>query len=124
MTSQQKACEQIVYAGQRLAGAADQWSAVDLVAIANCLSSLECSADVLSHALEILRESPPESISALRSNILELKENAARLERLTDSSASFLRCAPGLACDEPALYQAGGSVRITAPVAETRGMQA
>ena len=113
-----------MYAGQRLAGTADQWNAVDLVAIGNCLSSLECLVDELSHALEILMESPPDTVSAVRSNILDLKENAARLERLTDSSASFLRCAPGLACEEPALYQAGGSIRITAPVAETRGMQA
>lgn len=123
MTPRNRALDRIVQADQRLKQIAGRWNAVDLSAIGNCVSALEASSTDLCAAAEILKSSPARPGSPLRANVLDLKQSVARLERLVDASAAFLRSAPGLACDQPVLYQAGGVVRQPASFSETPGMQ-
>jgi len=123
MTPRHKAIEHIERAEQRVADAADRWNAVDLAAIGSCVSALEASATDLCAAVGILKGLPTGSGSLLRTNVLDLKRAAVRLERLVDASAAFMRSAPGLACDEPALYRADGVIRPVAPPSEASGMQ-
>jgi hypothetical protein len=123
MTPAENASETIARAVKAVTAAADRWDAVNLSEIDSCVTSLESSVADLNGALDILRQSPRLNVGTLVANIIELKNSAARLERLSDSAASFLRCAPGLESGEPTLYDAGGSMQHAAPSAEPRGMQ-
>jgi hypothetical protein len=124
VTSREKACGAVVSAAQGILGALEDWNAVDLEAIGKCLGSLESSAGQLDNAVKILRESPAEDLSSLHSFALQLKSAALQLERLVDSSAAFLRHAPGLACDEPGTYQVGGSFRASPTVGDEMELRA
>lgn len=123
MTPAENASETIARAVKTVTAAADRWDAVNLSEIDSCVTSLEISVADLNGALDVLQQSPRLNVGTLVANIIELKNSAARLERLSDSAASFLRCAPGLEGGEPTLYDAGGSMQHAAPSAEPRGMQ-
>jgi hypothetical protein len=123
MKPRNQALDRIVQAEQRVRDVADRWSAVDLSRIGSCVSALEAAATDLCAAKGILKGLPASPGSLLRTSVLDLKKAAVRLERLIDASAAFLRSAPGLACDQPVLYQAGGVIRQMAPPSETPGMQ-
>jgi hypothetical protein len=123
MTPGHKATERIRQAERRVRAVADGWNSVNLQAIGNCVSALECSAADLSHGIEILRSSPATGGSPFRQDLLDLKRTITRLQRLVDSSAAFLRSAPGLASGDAGVYQAGGSIRYLAPPPVTPGFQ-
>jgi hypothetical protein len=109
MTPPDAARDRVVQAAERVEKAAGEWNAVDFTLIGECVSALEVSAADLSAAFTVLQECRT-SPSGLRANLLNLKRSTGRLERLVDASAAFLRSAPGLACDQPVLYQADGAI--------------
>lgn len=121
MTSHDKALGRITQAERRVRMTADEWNAVDLAAIFRDVAALECSAEDLRDAAEILKNTPKPDGTPIRSRILELKKSVVRLERLVGASAAFLRSAPGTAREDSGFYQAGGS--ICPPSPEARGMQ-
>jgi hypothetical protein len=123
MKPRNQALDRIVRAERRVKDVADQWSAVDLSRIGSCVSALEAAATDLCAAKGILKGLPASNGSLLRTSVLDLQRAAGRLERLVDASAAFLRSAPGLACDRPVLYQAGGSIHQVAPPSEAPGLK-
>jgi hypothetical protein len=124
VTPQYQLREQAAAAGRRLKEAADRWNATDLSAMEGCAFSLEQSALELHEMLEALRRGmPPEKMAGVAAEVLRLKNEAGRLGRLTDASASFLRCAPGAGAGESEFYGAGAA-RYSAPGAEPRGTEA
>lgn len=123
MTARNRALDLIVRAERRVKDVADRWNAVDLSRIDSCVSALEASAADLCAADGILKGFPARPGSSFRTSVLDLKKAAVRLERLVDASAAFLRSAPGLACDQPVLYQPGGVIRQVAPPSEAPGLK-
>jgi hypothetical protein len=123
MTSQYTAQAKITRSEQRVREVADSWNAVDLAAIAQCLSALDGSAADLSDAHQILKELPATSAGSIRSDISSLRASALRLERLVDASAAFLRLVPGFAREDGALYQSGGSICCSNSTGEMRGIE-
>jgi hypothetical protein len=123
MISEQDALGRIVLAERRVREVADQWNAVDLSAVGNCISVLEYSAADLSDATEILKISSTATANVIRSKVHELKKALSRLERLVDASSAFLRGAPGSGGDDPQVYQAGGSVFDAALSSSLRGTE-
>jgi hypothetical protein len=123
MNSQDAALTRVAQAEQHIRKAADAWSAVDMRVIEACIQALETSASDLGAAFDMLQISPAGSGSAFRSNISSLKQGAARLERLVDASAAFLRSIPGLPVEDPGMYRPGGSVHYNAPALDTLGIQ-
>jgi hypothetical protein len=123
MTSEQDALGRIVLAERRVREAADEWNAVDLSAIGQCISALECSVADLSDATEILKVSSTATGSVIRSKVRQLKKEVSRLERLVDASSAFLRGAPGSGADASTVYQAGGSVSEFALSSPLRGTE-
>jgi hypothetical protein len=125
MSLPREALERISRAGHQVRLAADRWNAADHDAVENCARTLAGAATELSGGLEVFRGSRASSgdLGTLTAHLRELRKSASRLERLVDSSACFLRYAPGLACQEPGLYEPGGSLRYIPPAMETRGMQ-
>ena len=118
-----RAHERAVAAGLRIKEAADCWKATDLNAIEGCAFSLEHSALELREMLETLNGIPHEDRKGLAAEVLQLKNEAARLARLADASASFLRCAPGAGSGESEFYGADAA-RYSIPGVETRGTEA
>ena len=111
MTPPNPALDRVAEALKRVDNAADDWNAVDLTVIAECVSALQASAADLSAALAILQRPGKTGHGAtpagqVRANVINLQKSVGRLERLVDASAAFLRGAPGLACDQPVLYHA------------------
>jgi len=123
MTAQKEVIEHSSQAAHRVSDAAERWDATDLSAVVDCAATLESSAADLTLVLEILRKCPAESGSLLRSHIICLKKSAARLERLVDASSAFLRSAPGVVCENPGFYRAGGSMRPIELLADGQGVQ-
>ncbi|HVV44127.1 MAG TPA: hypothetical protein VHC72_02955 [Bryobacteraceae bacterium] len=123
MKPQDQAREQAVAAGRRLKEAADRWNATDLAAIEGCTFSLEQSALELHEMLETVRRMPREDAADLVAQVREIQNDAARLNRLTDASAAFLRCAPGVSGSESGFYGADAA-RYSIPDAEPRGTEA
>jgi hypothetical protein len=124
VTTRDKACADVVSAGQGILRALEDWNAVELASIGKCLGSLERSAVELNSALTILRESSAGDLTSLHSSAYQLKKAAFLLERLVDSSAAFLRHAPGMSCDEPGTYQAGGSFRASPTAVDAMELRA
>jgi hypothetical protein len=123
MTCPQDALDRIVLAERRVREAADQWNAVDLSSIGDCVSALERSAADLSDSTELLKTSSTSTGSVIRSKVHDLKKAVFRLERLVDASAAFLRGAPGSGGVDSSLYQAGGSVLEPVLTSSLRGTQ-
>ena len=123
MTPQHQAREPVIAAGRRLKEAADRWNATDLAAIESCTSSLEQSAFELREVLGTVLSIPREDTADLAAELREIQNDAARLSRLTDASAAFLRCAPGLSGGETGFYGADAA-RYSIPDAEPRGTEA
>ena len=118
MTSEADVFGRVAVAQIRLSRAVEDWNAVDLAAIGECLNSLELSAGELARALEMVRESPAGTFNSLGSHAIDIKKAASSLERLVDSGAAFLRGAPGLTGSEPKTYQHDGLFRTSASVEE------
>jgi len=123
VTPEQQAREQVVAAGNRLKEAAGRWNATDLAAIESCVFSLEQSALELHEMLETVRRIPREDATDLAVELRQIQNDAARLSRLTDASAAFLRCAPGVSGSEAGFYGADAA-RYSVPDAEPRGTEA
>lgn len=123
MTREQPTRAHIREAEQCVKAAADAWDATNLSAIANCVSALERSAASLRAAFQVLRSSPETADGGLRTAIMGLQKDTARLQRLVDAAAAFVRGLPGPDCEEAELYQPGGSTRPTGSAFETWGMQ-
>ncbi len=123
MTPQDQAREQVIAAGQRLKEAAERWNATDLTSIESCAFSLEQSALELRELLDHVRSMPDRNMTVLATELRQIQNDAARLGRLTDASAAFLRCAPGVSGSESGFYGADAA-RYSVPDAETRGTEA
>jgi hypothetical protein len=123
VTPQHQAREQASAAGRRLREAADRWNATDLAAIESCTFSLEQSAFELREMLETVRRIPREDAADLAAELREIQNEVARLSRLTDASAAFLRCAPGMSGGENGFYGADAA-RYSIPDGEPRGTEA
>jgi hypothetical protein len=123
VTPQDQAREQAIAAGQRLKEAAERWDATDLTSIENCTFSLEQSALELHELLDNVRRMPSRNFTVLATELRQIQNDAARLGRLTDASAAFLRCAPGVTCGESGFYGADAT-RYSVPDAELRGTEA
>lgn len=117
------ALESVKQAAQSVKDVADRWNAIDLATLTDFIAGLERSACDLSASLQFLETSPPPPANVIRSAILNLKKDAARIERLVDASAAFLRSAPGLASGHDGIYQAGGAIVPVSLPFEIRGMQ-
>jgi hypothetical protein len=115
--------EHIRLAGQRVRAAADQWNAVDLSAVVNCVAVLESSVASLAAASEILRSSPEGRVGTLRAGLFELNWDVKRLQRLVSGSGAFLRGLPGAECADVEMYQPGGFALPIASGKETWGLQ-
>ena len=118
VTSEKDVFGKVAAAETGISRALQGWDAVDLAAIGQCMNSLELSVGELAQALETVRESPAGTFRSLSSRALDIKKAASSLERLVDSSAAFLRGAPGLAADEPGIYQHDGLFRTPPPAEE------
>ncbi|HEU5021463.1 MAG TPA: hypothetical protein VFT60_06215 [Bryobacteraceae bacterium] len=123
MTPQHQAREQVIAAGRLLKEAAGRWNAADLASVESCAVSLEQSALELRETLETVRRIPREGTAELAAELMQIKNDAARLSRLADASAAFLRCAPGISSSEDAFYGADAA-RYSIPDAEPRGTEA
>jgi hypothetical protein len=123
VTPQQQAREQVSAAGLRFREAADRWNATDLASIDSCTSSLEQAAFELQEMLGAVRGMPREETQGLAAELRQIQNDAARLGRLSDASAAFLRCAPGVSGGETAFYGADAT-RYSIPDVERRGTEA
>lgn len=123
MTPQQQAREQVIAAGGRMKEAAGRWNATDLAAMKSCTYSLEQCALELRETLETVRHNPHEEMTGLAAELLRMKSEARRLTRLTDASAAFLRCAPGMEGGASDFYGVGAT-RYSIPDAAPRGTEA
>jgi len=123
VTPQHQAREQAIAAGQRLKEAADRWDATDPASIESCGFSLEQCALELKEMLEAVRRVPCENAADLVAELLDIQNGAARLSRLTDASAAFWRCAPGVSGAETGFYGADAS-RYSIPDMDSRGTEA
>ena len=123
MTPQDQAREQAAGAGRRLKEATDRWNAADLASIESCTFSLEQCALELHEMLDTVRRMPRQNMSILVTELRQIQNDAARLSRLTDASAAFWRCAPGVSGTETGFYGADAT-RYSIPDAELRGTEA
>jgi hypothetical protein len=123
VTPQDQVRDQAIAAGQRLKEAADSWNATDLTSIESCAFSLEQSALELHELLDHVRRMPRQNMTILATELRQIQNDAAHLGRLTDASAAFLRCAPGVSGSESGFYGADAT-RYSIPDAEVRGTEA
>ncbi|HXE64362.1 MAG TPA: hypothetical protein VN519_12530 [Bryobacteraceae bacterium] len=123
MTPRYQAREQVIAARRRLKEAAERWDAIDPAAIEGCRFSLEQSVLELQEMLEAVRRIPREEMTGLAEEVVQIKSEALRLSRLSDASAAFLRCAPGVGGGASDFYGAG-AMRYSIPEAEPRGTEA
>jgi hypothetical protein len=123
VTPPDPAREQAIAAGRRLKEAAERWNATDLTSIESCTFSLEQCALELHEMLAAVRRTPQENAADLVAELLDIRNDAARLSRLTDASAAFWRCAPGVSGAEAGFYGADAT-RYSVPDAELRGTEA
>jgi len=86
--------------------AAKCWNAGDVAAVEECVAVLEESAVEL-RAAEAAAAGRTESLRGVRIEILQMKERVARIERMSDLAAAFLRGGTGSNSASP-LYRAGG----------------
>ncbi|HVW07871.1 MAG TPA: hypothetical protein VHC90_04785 [Bryobacteraceae bacterium] len=123
MTPQHQAREQVIAAGRRLQEAAARWDATDPAAMESCAFSLEQTALELGEMLQTVHRIAPENRAELATELLQIKNDAARLSHLTDASAAFLRCAPGAEGGVSDFYSAAAA-RYSIPESEPRGTEA
>jgi hypothetical protein len=86
--------------------AANCWNAGNVAAVEECLAALEESAAELRVA-GAAAAGHADSLSGFRNEILQIKEGAARMERLSALAAAFLRGGSQFIGASP-LYRAGG----------------
>ncbi len=102
--------EQVRQAEQLVRTATEQWDATDLSKVWNCVLTLETSVNSLTTAAGVLHGSAGTQV-ALQAQpaLLQLQNDAVRLQRLVDAAASFLRNLPGEAGTAGSSYQPVGS---------------
>jgi hypothetical protein len=111
--------DRIRKAGNLVAKAAERWNAGNIAVVEECVAALEESAAELRAAMTTAI-GRTESLRGCRSEILQIKESAAGIERMSDLAAAFLRGGVDPAGDSP-LYRAGGfEVTDRSLVANTR----
>jgi hypothetical protein len=88
-------------------GAANCWNAGSIAAVEKCAAVLEESAAEL-RAAEAAAAGRADSLRGIRSEILQIKERAARLERLSALAAALLRGGTESHGASLFLYRAGG----------------
>jgi HEAT repeat protein len=104
-----------------LAGAAACWNAGDPAAIDRCVAALDQSASEL-RAAEAVAIVDPKSLTGFGSEILQIRDQVAGIERLLDLASSFLR-GGGWSSGDSLLYRVDGledtdsSLRATAMAA-------
>jgi hypothetical protein len=99
--------------------AAKCWDAGNVAAVEECVAVLEESAAEL-RAVEEAAIGRVDSLRGVRSEILEIQERVAPIERLSDLAAAFLRGGAGTNGASP-LYRAGGFEETElSPTATTR----
>jgi hypothetical protein len=99
--------------------AAKCWNAGNVSAVEECVAVLEESAAEL-RAAEAAAAGRADSLRGVRGEILQMKERVARIERMSDLAAAFLRGGSGSNGASP-LYRAGGFEETElSPMATTR----
>jgi hypothetical protein len=98
--------ERIRKAHNLAVNAAKCWHAGSLAALEACLAALEESSAELRTA-EATALGRPNSLQAFRGEIVKIKEEVARIEKLSDLAAAFLRGGGEFSGASP-LYRAGG----------------
>ncbi len=102
--------EQVQQAQQLARTATDQWDATDLTKVWNCVLTLETSVNSLTTASGVFHGSPDTEVARqAQAALLQLQNDAVRLQRLVDAAAAFLRNLPGEAGPAGSSYHPGGS---------------
>lgn len=117
----ESALQLIGCARESLASAAAKWDATDVSRICECLKGLEQSAAAMEQAEQNLIGGDGSSLVSLRPGILSLRDDVARMGRLVDAAAAFLRGVPGGASPG---YGPDGQAFSPAANMESRSMQA
>jgi hypothetical protein len=110
-------------AQQNAVRAAGEWKPTDAGRIAECVSALDSVASDLRTAKDTFQPDAPSQpradnpdYSAMRADLLSLKQSLARLNRLIEASAAFVRNLPGQNARAGESYGAGGHLcSVAAP---------
>ena len=122
MNRGEEAIDRIRKAGNLLARAEERWNAGSPAVVEQCIATLEESAAELCAARETAAVRA-DSLRGLRNEILQMKEKVARIERLSDLAATFLRGGSGSAGGSR-LYRADGFEDTDSSLTATTRMQA
>jgi hypothetical protein len=106
MICREEPADRVRKAHNLLVRAASCWNAGNVAAVEECLAALEESASELQVAVADAA-GRANSLRGVRSEVLQMKERVARIERLSALAAAFLRGAPESSGASP-LYRAGG----------------
>ena len=123
MTPQEQALDSIVQSLKELRLAGTLWNAVDLIRIGQCREMLEVVARKMAEAENLLRSEQGSGSAELRPQVLELKTEARRIERLVDASSAFFRSAFPTAGGGSPVYGSGGLIRVEPAQAAFQGVQ-
>jgi hypothetical protein len=124
MSLQEPVLESIGECLKELRLAADLWNAADVSRARQCRETLESVAVKMADAESLLRNAPGTASAELRPQVLELKAEALRIQRLVDASAAFLRAAFPAAGGGSPVYGSGGHIRVEPAPAASQGVQA
>lgn len=108
---------------EELRSAAELWNAADLSRAQQCREMLESVAGKMADAESLLRHAPGNGVAELRPQVLELKTEALRIERLVDASAAFLRVAFPTTGGGSPVYSSGGHIRVERASDASQGLQ-
>jgi hypothetical protein len=114
--------ERIRKAHSLIAKAANCWNAGSTAAVEECVAVLEESAAEL-RAAQTAAAGSAESLRGCRNEILQMKERAARIERLPNLAARLLSAGQGSGGESP-LYCAGGLAKADSSPTATMIIQA
>lgn len=103
--------------------AANCWNAGSVAAVEECVAVLEESAAEL-RAVEAAAAGSADSLRGVRSEILQLKDRVARIERLSDLAAAFLGGGPEASGASVLLYRPDGLEDASSFPPATTGIQA
>jgi hypothetical protein len=106
MNHGEEPADRIRKAGNLVSKAAERWNAGSPVVVEECAATLEETVAEL-HAVMATAMGRPDSLRGLRNEIFRIKEEVARMERLSHLAAAFLGGGSEAAGGSP-LYRAGG----------------
>jgi hypothetical protein len=123
MSLQEPVLESVGECLRELRLATELWNAADLPRVRECQETLESVARKMADAESLLRNAPGRGSAKLRPQVLELKTEALRIERLVDASAAFFRAAFPTAGGGSPVYGSGGHIRVEPAPAGSQGVQ-